>query len=245
MRERGAALVVVIMAMLLLSALGASLVVTSAAEGLIAANAGAGSETFYAASAAFERTLAELRDAPTFTAVLGGAVTSRFGDGPPGPRVLPDGSRLNLTEAVNLANCQKSTGCSAAELDAPLRDRPWRARNPRWVLFAHGPLVSGAAASTGLPVYVLTMVADDPAETDGDPWQDGGRVGGGVNPGAGILLVRAEAYGRRGTRRIIEGSVVRLDLVARAAWEAGDAATRGVAPSTVPALQVLGWRDLR
>jgi hypothetical protein len=245
--EEGMALVVTLMAMLLLSVLGAALILTTSADAMIAANAGAASDAFYAAEAAFERTLAELRRAPDFTSVLTGAFTSAFVDDPSaGPRILADGTRIDVREIVNLANCEKRRGCVEADLNAAIRDRPWGARNPRWRLFASGPLVGASAvASARLPAYVVTMVADDPAESDADPWQDGARAMTAVNPGAGVLLVRAEGFGGRGAHRVVEGTVVRRDLVARAAWEQADAATRGPAPSSFPVLQVLAWREVR
>jgi hypothetical protein len=245
--DSGAALIVTLMAMLLLSAIGAALVLATSADILIAANAGAAGEAFYAADAAMERTIGELRGVPDFTAVLNGSIESAFTDGPPsGPRRLADGTPLSLNDVSNLANCQKTSNCTQADLDASIRDRPWGARNPRWRLFSYGPLVpSPADAASRLPVYVVSMVADDPAETDHDPSQDGMSSGGVVNPGAGILLVRAEAYGRRGARRIVECEIVRRDLVLRAAWEAGDPATRGPAPAGVPVLQVVAWREVR
>lgn len=245
--ERGVALIVTLLALLLLSAVGAALVLATGADVLISANAGAASEAFYAADAVFERTLAELRSQPGFTPVLNRSVTSAFVDGAPsGQRTLADGSRLNLVEVVNLANCQKPGGCSDADMSAALQDRPWGARNPRWVLFSYGQLnLSSVTTQPDLPVYVVSMVADDSSETDGDPWQDSARMGAPVNPGAGILLVRAEAYGRRGAHRIVEGTVARRDLVARARWDASDPVTRGPAPVGFPVLQVLAWREVR
>ena len=243
--ERGMALVLTLMTMLLMSVLGAALVLTTSADAMIATNAGAASDAFYAAEAAFERTLAELRRAPDFTSVLTGAFASAFVDSPSaGPRTLVDRTTIDLREIVNLANCAKRRGCADADLDASIRDRPWGARNPRWRLFASGPL-SASSALAFESAYVVIMVADDPSESDGDPWQDGTRTTTQVNPGAGVLLVRAEAFGRRGAHRIVEGTVVRRDLVVRAAWEASDPAARGPAPSDFPVLQVLAWREVR
>jgi type IV pilus assembly PilX-like protein len=245
--EQGMALVVTLMAMLLLSVLGAALILTTSADAMIAANAGAASDAFYAAEAAFERTLAELRRAPDFTSVLIGAFTSAFVDDPAaGPRALSDGTLIDLREILNLANCAKRRGCAEADLNAAIRDRPWGVRNPRWRLFASGPLVGASAVgSARTPAYVVIMVADDPAESDADPWQDGARTTAEVNPGAGVLLVRAEAFGGRGAHRVVEGTVVRRDLVARAVWEVADPAIRGLAPSSFPVLQVLAWREVR
>ena len=244
--ERGVALMIAIMAMLLLSAVGAALVMATSADVLISANAGASNQAFYAADGAFERTLAELRSQPGFTPVLNGSVASAFVDGAPsGQRTLADGSRLSLAEVVNLANCQKPAGCSDADMNAAIRDRPWGVRNPRWQLFSYGPLTGSLGAAQTAPVYVVSMVADDLSETDDDPRQDGVQTGAQVNPGAGVLLVRAEAFGPRGAHRIVEGAVVRRDLAARARWDGSDPAIRGPAPAGFPLLRVLAWREVR
>jgi len=241
--EHGVVLVVTLMAMLLLSAIGAALVLATTADGQIAANSGAATEAFYAADAVFERTLAELRAASDFTSVLDGSVSSAFIDGPPaGVRVMPDHTSVDLLGIESLANCNSLQPCSDTDMDASTRDRPWGRRNPRWRLFSWGMLESDSA---GPSLYVVGLVADDPSEIDDDPWQDGASTGTVVNPGAGVLLVRAEAFGRRGAHRVIEGGVVRHDLVALARWRAADPATRGPAPPGFPVLQVLAWREVR
>ena len=131
-------------------------------------------------------------------------------------------------------------------MDASTAERPWGSRNPRWRLFSSGPLDNDAASGwRGFPVYVVVLVADDPADADGAPEQDGLPLGTAVNPGAGLLLVRAEAFGRREAHRIVEATVVRHDLAARARWDAADPATRGPAPSDPPRLEVLAWREMR
>ena len=98
------------------------------------------------------------------------AVTrSVFVDGAPsGSRQLRDGRSIDLADATSQANGEP---------------RPWGANNPRWQLFAYGPL--GGA-------YVIVWAGDDPAETDGDPGRDD--VLG--NPGAGY-----RGASRRGVRR--------------------------------------------
>jgi hypothetical protein len=241
--ERGAALVVTLMAMVMLSAVGAALVLATSTDAQIAANAGAATEAFYAADAVFERTLAELGAAPDFTSVLDGSVGSAFVDGPPdGVRTMPDHTFVDLLAVENAANCASRGPCSDTDMDASIRDRPWGRRNPRWRLFSWGML---EAVGAGPSLYVVALVADDPAETDDDPWQDGVAPEATVNPGAGVLLIRAEGFGRRGAQRTIEGSVVRRDLVALATWKAADPATRGPAPSGFPVLQVLAWREVR
>jgi len=58
----------------------------------------------------------------------------------------------------------------------------------------------------GVGMYMVVWVADDPSETDMDPFTDGG---GPENPGRGRLSITAHAYGPAGTRRIIEATVAR------------------------------------
>lgn len=244
--ERGAALLVVLFSLALLSALTAVLVVGASTETLLAANAGAQSEALAAADAVLSRTVAELRAEVDLSATLDGRTSSRFVDGTPGVRTLPDGSTVDLAELVHLANCNRPRPCTVAELDASAADRPWGPRNPRWRLYSYGPLAPAAwTPSSELPVYVVSMVADDPAETDGAPLVDGGGPSLSVNPGTGVVLVRGEAYGRRGARRVVEASVVRLDIVAAAAWATADPATRGAPPALAPQVQVRGWREVR
>jgi hypothetical protein len=245
--QRGVAMILTLFAMLLLSAIGAALVLATTADVQIASNAGAAIEAFCAADAAFERALGELSAPADFTSVLNGSATSAFMDGPSaGERTLADKSRVDLEEIVNLANCQKPSGCSDADLNASIAGRPWGPRNPRWRIFSHGPLDGIAGnAPRGAPLYTVSMVADDPSDSDGDPLRDGARTGATANPGAGILLVRAEAFGRRGAHRVVEGSIVRQDLAARARWEASDPLRRGPEPPTLPILQVLARREVR
>jgi len=224
----------------------AALVIVTSADVFIAANVGAANEALYAAEAVFERSLAEVRDAPDLNVILNGGASSFLDGLPSGSRTLPDGSHIDVAQVLSQAGCHKPTPCSTADLDATRDDRPWGAMNPRWRLHSYGPLDPAASGiRSGIPVYVVSMVADDPAETDGDPLRDGVRIGPDANPGAGVLLVRGEAFGRRGAHRGVEATVIRRELAARALWEAADPAVRGSPPPTLPIVQVVAWRDLR
>lgn len=95
--ERGAALLVVLMATTLLMALGAGLAMLTATEARLAAHFGAGLEALYAADAALERTVADLASTPDWASVAAGSTRSTFVDGAPsGLRSLADGTQLDL-----------------------------------------------------------------------------------------------------------------------------------------------------
>lgn len=68
-------------------------------------------------------------------------------------------------------------------------------------LYGYGRLPGGSR------VYAVVWVADDPSETDQDPFTDGGEGDGVENPGRGRLSLTAHAFGPAGTRRVIEASV--------------------------------------
>ena len=171
--ERGIATLVAVMAMLLISALGATLVLTTSIETTIASNFRDRVEGLYAADAVIERSMADLLTAADWNLLLAGTVHSTLVDGPPsGTRTLLDGSRLDLTAIVNMANCRKVVDCSVAAMDASSNERPWGSNNPRWTLYAYGSL-RDLLPTINSPYYVLVMVSDDPAENDGNPLQDG------------------------------------------------------------------------
>jgi hypothetical protein len=104
--------------------------------------------------------------------------------------------------------------------------RPWGVNNPVWRPYASGPLsrlLPGANAVSGQ--HVIAMIADDPAENDGDPLRDGEGEG---NPGSGILLVRGEAFSVGGGHQVVEATVARTS------------------PGAIgPGVRILSWRLLR
>jgi hypothetical protein len=234
--ERGVALVIAIMATTLMLTLGGALVLLSSSETVIAGNFRAAHEATYAADAAIERSLADLRRESDWTPVLAGAIQSGFVDGPAsGRRTLVDGSTIDLDQITSLANCQKPTPCSAAELASTTTARPWGANNPRWTPYAYGPLANLLVPPTVRSAfYVVAFVGDDPSENDGDPTRDGVSTVGNPNPGEGIAVIRAEAFGPRNAHKVIEATVARLFLPPGAAGE-----------QTSTELRVLSWTEVR
>ena len=195
-------LAIALMSLLLLSALGTSLAVVMNTELRAAVNYGSSREALYAADGAIEIASHELLAVADVNALLAGRVLSAFVDGPPaGSRHLGDGTAVDLNQVTAAANTEP---------------RPWGANNPVWRLFAYGWL--------GPRMYVVVWVGDDAAENDGDPSIDGG---GSANPGAGILALRAEAFGVGGAHKVLEAAV-RRDV-----------------SGAVPAIRVLSWQEIR
>jgi hypothetical protein len=207
--ERGSALVVALLSLLLLTALGLALTLTTMTETVIANNQRLGQEAANAADAAIERAMQDLLTIPDWNLVLAGQEQSSFIDGSPsGTRALPDGTTINLTELVNLARCGHVSACSSDEIATKsLPERPWAKNNPVWQLYAYGPMSDLLPTGTvNSPIYVAVLVGDDPSETDELPLTDGNTA---ANPGSGVLSLRAEAFGPNGTHRIIEATVAR------------------------------------
>ena len=209
-REDGVALVIAMMAMLLMMALGVALVLTTSSETIIAGNYRNSSEALYAADAALERAMDDLLTVPDWNALLDGSVQSAFIDGAPsGTRTLPDGSTIDLTQVLTMANCEKVTTCSATDMDAITTERPWGPNNPRWQLYAYSrmsDLMPPEVVDSAF--YVIVMVGDDPSENDRNPLKDGVSQ---TNPGTGVMAMRAEAFGPRGAHKVIELTVARSD----------------------------------
>jgi len=214
-------------------ALGSALILTAAAESRIAGNFRVASEATYAADAAVERAMGGILAVQDWNTLLSGAVASTFVDGPPtGARTLADGHVIDLSEVVNIANCQKTTACSDDEMNRVTDERPWGLNNPRWQPFAWGPLNNLTPSQlVNSPFYVVVMVGDDPSECDNNPLVDGGDpvppcgTSASFNPGSGVLSLRVEAFGPFGTHKIIEVTI------ARAESNAG--------------VRMLSWREVR
>ncbi|MEO5742625.1 MAG: pilus assembly PilX N-terminal domain-containing protein [Vicinamibacterales bacterium] len=196
-------LIIALISLVLLSALGTSLAVVMNTEQRVAANYAASREAKYAADGALQIAARELLAVADWNALLSSGALSGFVDGAPsGLRQLGDGSSVDLARATSFANAEP---------------RPWGANNPLWRLFGFGWL--------GPKTYVIAWVGDDFAENDGDPSTDGA---GPANPGAGILAVRAEAFGVRGAHTVLEATV-RRDMLGPGG----------------PIVQVLSWQEIK
>lgn len=187
--EGGIALVIVLLAMTLLSSLGAGLLLLSDTERLLATNDRVGRELLYATEAAAERAIQDLWTSPHWTDVLTGAVTSSFAAG-------------SLTPTLASRRVIDLTAMTAAVQAASDAVAPWMLDNPVWRLFAYGP-VSSLIVAGGIPsaAYLVVWVADDPSEADGDPLVD-------TN---GVVTLLARALGDRNAVRSLEVTVMKVN----------------------------------
>ena len=230
--ERGIALVVALLSMLLLTALGMSLMLTTTTETMITGNYRDGVEAMYAADAGIERTMQDVLTVPDWNAMLASpdgisaGVTSSFYASSNLQPTLADGRVLDLVKATNAANCPQisppsSTPCSLSQMTLSTQERPWGTNNPRWRVYAHGPVSEFVPTDTvNSDFYLVVWVADDPSESDCNPLRDGdppqdcnsdGTVDAPKNSGAGVIQLRAEAFGPGGAHRTIETTLARTD----------------------------------
>jgi hypothetical protein len=202
--DDGSALILALMAAVLLALLGAGLVLVGSTEGAIAANFRASLEARYAADAAAERAVQDLLRVNDWTDVLSGAAPSTFTDGSQTP-TLPTGQPLDL--AAMTTGFQGESDLVAS----------WGSNNPQWRLFAYGPLAGMTGTGTvQSPAYLVVWVADDPAETDGNPFAD-------TN---GRITLVARSVGLFQATRLVEVTLARI--------AAGPAGAR-----------VLSWREVQ
>ena len=219
--EDGVALIIALLSMMLLTALGAAVIMVSNTETKIAGNYRNSQEALYAADAAAERVVQDLLMIPRWNDILAGSAKSAFVDGTvTGLKTLSGGGRVTLCDNGQGFNCATSPMTATGQLQQETDTANlWGANNPRWVLFAWGPLGDILPNTIQSSMYVAVWIADDPADAvngviDGNPAAD-------VN---GTLTVHAEAYGPSGTRKVVEVTVART---ASTEIERGQIAQRG------------------
>ena len=235
--ERGSALLLVLLALVLCSTLSAALILTAGTETAIAANHRDSLTARYAADAVVDAAMGEVAATSDWNALLesadgvtASAPSSFHGSGPISPVTLSDNQTADLARATFLLNCQRTAPCSAGQMDATTAVRPWGRNNPRFHVFAWGWLrdLVGVEAGNG-GWYVGLWIADDQSENDDDPSRDGGvpADGSSVNPGAGALTLHGEAFGPKGAHHGIDVTLA-----------------RPAADDFVRRVRILSWRDV-
>jgi hypothetical protein len=214
--DKGAALLTALMITALVGALTAALVFVVVTENRVSANHQAAQVGAYAAVAAVERTFGELRRLATWELVpdtSGPSAPEDFNDGASAAR-LPDGTVLDLARLTSKRQADSNAFY------------PGGADRPVWRLYAHAslarmiPTVDGSARP-----YVIVWVADDPDDTDGNPFRDSNDT----------MLVRAEAFGMRGGWRAIDATIGRQG--------ARDGTAAGV--TMISHVAIVTWREAR
>lgn len=213
--ERGAALLLAVILVLVVGALAAAVSITTRTETLISANFRQGRETLHAAEGALALAIRDLAGIPDWSAVLTGAAASSFTDGAAiGSRRTPGGDVVVLC-------------CGAGSLTEGVQQRvhgtrSWGADTPDWQIFAWGPVAGWLPAGRiRAAIYVVVWVADDPGDGDGNPAADSN----------GMVHLHAQAIGPLGARRLVEALVQRQVI--------GDGGHPG------PGARVLSWREVR
>ncbi len=220
--DEGAAMVIALLALSMLTAVGVAMLLNSSSDVVIAGAFRDQRSGIYAADAIVARALDEIA-AADWTSLLSGSRSATLVDGAPrGTRTLSDGSVIDLQQIVNVANCQKASACTPAELTAVSGRRPWGMNNPRWQLYAYGPLRSMLPASVvDSPWYVVLLVADDPLLDDD------------------VIALRGEAFGPRNAHAVTELLAARSPAISSGA----DTDYNGV--DGLRSMMVLSWREVR
>lgn len=178
--ERGSALLITLLSMVVLMSMSAGLVLSATVDTLITANFRRSTEALCAAQAATDRLLTDLAVNDDWTAVLDGRSPSAFFDTSPG--LAPDGATLDfitLTRELQRDSDSRFGG-------APAR--------PTWRRHAASALARLIEQTDDDPrAYVVAWVADDPADPDVEPASDGNAA----------ILLYVSAYGEAGGRRDI------------------------------------------
>lgn len=174
----------------LLGTLAAAIVFIVMSSHMASANHAAAQQALYAADAAIEETVTELRTVDWRTAP-GTFVSTRLADGAPAPRA-PDGTTIDAASLTRSLQAASDARYGAAT------DRPV------WRLAGRAPFSDLLPGLIVPPAYLLVWVADDAEERDGDPARD-------TN---GVVLIRAQAFGAAAAHRSIEAG---LELEAAAA----------------------------
>lgn len=177
--EKGAILVVVLLALSAVGATLASLLSLATTERLLGSVEREAVEYRYAAEAIAGFAVGDLSRRDDWSTALSAGVPSSFADSTRAP-VLSGGRRLDLI--------------ARAAAFGPVEPGAWGADEPQWVLYAWGWAGSLSPALRGSRIYVTAWLADDERDGDRNASRDSN----------GRIWVRGEAFGPvRGQRTVI------------------------------------------
>jgi hypothetical protein len=174
----------------LLTAIAAAIALLGIEESMLAGSQRTAMSLRHASMGALHLAIADLRRTADWSVALNaGGVTqlsvlpSRFADSSLTP-ALPWGGSLDL--AAMTARLQSAADAAAAAGDPQT-----------WRLFAYGPLERNAPGIVRAPWYLAVWIADDRADSDGDPLRDAN----------GIVSLRSVAIGPFEAIAVVEASL--------------------------------------
>lgn len=230
--ERGVAVILVVMLGSFLSVVALGLALVVFVNQLATGNFQSSVALLHAAEAGIDLAAQDVAREGDWSRLLSGQQPSSLTDGAAGGvRAIPGGGTVDLTAATNLLNCARTSGCAPAQMDLSTRERPWGVNNPRWRPYIYGPWGGLVPLARPVPGYLVVWIGDDGRETDGEPLVDAPDAS---QPSAGVIRVRAEAYGLGGLRRAVEAEFVRICVP-----DPSDAATCRTR------IRVQSWQELR
>jgi type II secretory pathway pseudopilin PulG len=179
--DRGSMLLCALLVIALIATVGVALSLVVSTESVTAANYDSAQQALYAADAAIERAIADVRMLSTWSALPApsSATTAVDFNDRQSIATAPDGFILNLVQL---------TLKWQSESDAVYPNTPDR---PVWRLYAHAPLSSVAPGAPNAAPYVVVWVADDADDLDGDAAVDTNDV----------VMLHAEAFAVRAGKR--------------------------------------------
>lgn len=218
--ESGSAVLVVALLMCLLSAIAAGAAAVVRVEIMIADRHHRSAEAFFAAEAALESAISELRTVVDWTTVVSGATRSRYTDGGfAGFKAIPGAGTIELC-------CGAQTAAGRLASDTQLSPLPAR-RAIVWRPFLWIAFDRLAPRDPPSRLFVIAWVANDEEDV----------AGGAVVDTNDTLLVRAEAVAATGTRRLVEAVIARPPPPVP--FSAGADAARRLA------IGIVKWREVR
>jgi hypothetical protein len=189
------ALLAAVLATSLLTGLALAIAFLGMGESMLASHDRTARSLRQASYAAVQLALADLRAAPAWSDVLTPGATAvisaaggRFADGtlvPVSPWGGPAIDLRTMTEQLQAASDAARGPADPAQT---------------WLLYEYGPLERAVPGASPGPLYVAVWVADDRADTDGDPSRD-------TN---GILAIRAVALGPANALAATDVSLARI-----------------------------------
>jgi hypothetical protein len=190
--ERGSGLLVVILFTALFSAIAIGAAVSARVEVAVSEQYRQSMAALFAADAAAEAVVAELRGLGDWSPVVQGMLRSGASQGSfEGPKSIPSGGTVTLCCGPGTASDRLAADMQSSAIPAR-RAILWRP-----FLWSAFDLLAGRTAPTRL--FVVVWVSNDEEDL----------AGGSAVDTNGAVLVRAEAFERDGVRRIVELRLVR------------------------------------